>query len=125
MTHSLRNRFIRNVLFVAGAMIGYALLCTVLIEGKVWAHQATPTASQPLGWAYGIECCSSKDCADMPAGEITSTPEGWRVASTGEVIPYGDHRIKRSRDERFHRCAIGGDFTRKRSLCLYVPDLSF
>lgn len=89
------------------------------------AHTATPTASQPLGWQYGWECCSTIDCKDLPKGEIKATPVGWRVESTGEVIPYGDKRIKQSKDERFHRCARGGDFSLPTSLCLYVPDMGF
>jgi hypothetical protein len=66
-----------------------------------------------------------RDCKELPKDEIKATPVGWRVESTGEVIPYGDKRIKQSKDERFHRCARGGDFSLPTSLCLYVPDMGF
>jgi hypothetical protein len=99
----------------------------VLVGGTklVYPHSAIPTAAQPLGWQYGWECCSMRDCKDLPKGEIKATPVGWKVESTGEVIPFGDKRIKQSKDERFHRCAKGGDFSLPTSICLYVPDMGF
>lgn len=104
--------------------VGFCLYA--LMGGKtVFAHQAQPTAAQPEGWAYGIECCSSKDCTRLPHGEISTVEGGYLVNSTGELIPYKSSKIKRSRDEFFHRCALGGDFSRKTSLCLYVPDMGF
>ena len=98
-----------------------AVFLTV-VSSHAYGHQAAASNKVPMGWAYGFECCSMKDCKDMPAGEITSTPQGWRVNSTEEVIPYNDKRIKKSQDENFHRCAIAGNFESKRSLCLYVPN---
>ena len=100
---------------------GAIMASSVLFSGA-GAHDAMPTASKPLGWSYGFECCSGIDCAQMPAGEIVPTPEGWRVNASGETIPYADSRVKRSRDEFFHRCAPKGDMTSKRSICIYVPD---
>lgn len=96
-----------------------------LWAGAAWGHEAVASKKMPMGWQYGMECCSVRDCTDVPAGEIVSTPEGWRVNSTGEVIAYNDKRIKRSRDENFHRCAAAGDMTLKRSICIYVPDQGF
>lgn len=93
-----------------------------LAVGPAWPHEAIPTASQPLGWVYGSECCSAYDCSQVQHGEIVPTPEGWRVNASGETIPYGDARVKRSKDEFFHRCAPAGDMTSKRSICIYVPD---
>lgn len=104
------------------AMAGALLFAT---HGKVWPHDALPTAAQPLGWAYGWDCCSLTDCAQMPHGEIQETPQGYLVRSTGEVIAYGDKRLRQSKDEFFHRCAKNGDFKSETSLCLYTPDRGF
>lgn len=106
-----------------------AAIAVIVVAGVIWsearAHVALPTAAAPLGWSYGYECCSSTDCARAPAGDISTVEGGYRINSTGEVIPYNDRRIKRSRDEFYHRCAIGGNFKLDRSLCLYVPDQGF
>jgi hypothetical protein len=108
---------------------GLIAIVVIIGGGIAWSeasgHEAPASVSMPLGWSYGIECCSNKDCARSKAGEITTTDKGFRVNSTGEIIPYNDRRIKRSRDEYYHRCAPAGDFTRDRSLCLYVPDFGF
>lgn len=86
------------------------------------AHDAPPSKTQPLGWTYDYSCCSAFDCREVGNLAVSTTKEGYVVKLTGEVIPYGDHRIKRSKDEFFHQCTIGGDPNAKRSICLYVPD---
>jgi hypothetical protein len=107
----------RRGLPIDGWLLAGAL--AAMPHGGAFAHQA------PAGWSYGVECCSSLDCFQAPPGEIAETPLGYRVRSTGELIPYADSRIKRSRDEFFHRCSPGGDARAKRSICLYVPDRGF
>lgn len=79
------------------------------------AHQA------PAGWQYDSSCCSGVDCYQAPASDVKETRNGYQL-STGELIPYSDHRIKRSHDEYFHECKPGGDAKPQRSYCLYVPD---
>ncbi len=106
-------------------MLKIGALVLVLSSAPAFAHIATPTAGQPFGWLYDATCCSTKDCKELAPGEIKSIQGGWRVESTGEVIPYADRRIKQSKDDRFHRCAAKGDFTLKTSLCLYIPEMSF
>jgi len=101
------------------------VLAILLFASSAQSHIAPASSTQPFGWMYDPSCCSIRDCAPMPPGEIVATEQGWRVESTGEVIPYTSSKIKRSRDDLFHRCAISGDFTRKTSLCLYVPDMGF
>lgn len=101
------------------------VLLAVAASDLARSHEALPTAAQPFGWTYGYECCSLRDCKQSEAGEVTVKPDGYHVEATGEVIPYGDYRLKRSRDEFYHRCAPGGNFSAPRSICLYVPDQSF
>ncbi len=86
------------------------------------AHEAIPTATQPLGWQYDYSCCNLLDCSQSAHGDIKITEYGYLVVNTKEVIPWGDKRIKRSRDEYYHRCVPGGNVNALRSLCLYVPD---
>jgi len=106
------------------AIFGLGCLLVLMI-GIAKAHEARTVAGQPLGWTYGYECCSAVDCSVTGDRDISETPEGYRIEITGEIIPYGDKRIKRSRDEFFHRCTPGGVATAPRSICLYVPNRGF
>src|SRR5687768_1014432 len=87
-------------------------------------HEAIPTAAQPFGWAYDYSCCSAVDCSQVRDGDVKVTEYGYRII-TGEVIPWKDPRLKRSKDEFYHRCTPGGNQEAIRSLCLYVPDTGF
>jgi len=88
-------------------------------------HEAIPTAAAPLGWAYGFECCSSLDCRQIAPSAVSEAPQGYTIKQTGEVIPYGDKRLKQSRDEFYHQCTIGGNPDAPHSICLYTPDRGF
>ncbi|MBZ9991169.1 hypothetical protein LB572_29155 [Mesorhizobium sp. BH1-1-5] len=78
------------------------------------AHQA------PAGWRYEPSCCAGVDCYQAPPSDVKETKYGYQL-STGELIPYSDHRIKRSR-EYLHERKPGGDNKSLHSFCLYVPD---
>jgi hypothetical protein len=97
-----------------GSMLVYAT--------QAHSHDAMPTNAQPLGWWYGWECCSGMDCAQAASEAVTTGPRGYLITLTGEIIGYADKRIKRSRDEYYHRCTHGGDLNDPKSICLYVPD---
>lgn len=99
-----------------------ATLLLLASTGVGRGHDAPASVRQPLGWQYDYSCCSAVDCSQSQQSEISVTPQGYRVNLTGEVIPYTDTRIKRSKDEFYHRCTPGGKADAKRSLCLYVPD---
>ena len=110
-------------LWAAAAIIAVGLLHSCVEEAR--AHDAPATIAQPHGWSYGFECCSLKDCWQEPSSAIRETPAGYLVVGTGEVIPYQDRRVKRSRDEFYHRCAQAGNRKWTNSICLYAPDRSF
>ncbi|MBZ9819985.1 hypothetical protein [Mesorhizobium sp. CA4] len=99
-----------KVWLVLPASIVTSFLCVPAL-----AHQA------PAGWQYDPSCCAGVDCYQAPPSDVKETKYGYQL-STGELIPYSDHRIKRSRDEYFHECKPGGDTQSQHSFCLYVPD---
>ena len=85
----------------------------------IWA-----SAAQAHDW-YPLSCCSDQDC--FPA-ELTATADGWRIESSGEVVPYDDPRIKQFPElapaearEKPHACHIGGDTT-ARAICVFPMD---
>lgn len=122
MTNEDRRFFtVQLVLAIAAtAIFGY------LVTEDAWPHEATPTAAQPLGWSYPFSCCSSYDCREVTSGSeglIRETPEGYQIASTGEVIPYSDRRLKDSPDGEYHWCSVAGKNDSK-TICLFVPPKS-
>lgn len=90
--------------------------------GVSMAHDAIASKKQPMGWTYDYSCCSVNDCSEVDDKAVKVTEYGYQIVRTKEVIPYNDKRIKRSKDEFYHRCVPGGNVDAIRSLCLYVPD---
>lgn len=114
----------RNIISIPGTIAVTALLAGLVLVGGtklVWPHDALPTASQPLGWSYDYSCCSLADCREVKTKAVKEDDRGFTIVATGELIPYGDPRLKRSKDEFFHWCSVAGR-PDSRSLCLYVPD---
>lgn len=96
------------------AMILLAALITIgCLASPVLSHDWYPRA-----------CCSGKDCWQSAPSGVTATADGWRIESSGEVVPYDDPRVHPTPPEGgndFHTCHLGGDPT-LRILCLFVPD---
>lgn len=99
-----------------------AAIWSLLLIVKAEAHDAIPTAAQPLGWSYPMSCCSGYDCRQVKA-KVKETPQGYIVPS-GEVIAMTDPRIKDSPDGEFHWCSQGGTDDGK-TICLFVPSRGF
>jgi len=83
-----------------------------------WPHDA------PRGWSYPFSCCSGYDCREVRKSAIGERPSGYVINGTGEVIPYGDSRVKESPDGEFHWCSVAGKDDGK-TICLFVPPRSF
>lgn len=88
------------------------------------AHQAVATASHPDGWTYPVTCCSNHDCRLVPASRISERPQGYVVNATGEVIAYGDPKVRHSPDGEFHWCSVNGAED-GRTICLFAPPRGF
>ncbi|TJV51127.1 MAG: hypothetical protein E5Y01_16190 [Mesorhizobium sp.] len=98
-----------------------AFIIFVLCGGLARAHDAPPTAKLPQGWSYPFACCANYDC-HQATGEVSERPEGYVITQTGEVIAYGDKRIKPSPDGEFHWCAHQAGLDAGKTICLFVPD---
>ena len=74
---------------------------------------------------YPVSCCSVQDCQPVDPSEILSTPVGWEVTPTGEVIPYGDNREHVSPDGKFHRCSrhFFDPGQQDKTICIFVPGM--
>ena len=60
-------------------------------------------------------CCGQEDCVPIPADQVEPTVPGWRIAPTGEVVPYID--TLPSQDGRFWRCHQPNGVRR----CFFAP----
>ena len=92
----------------------------ILLSCPVSAHDALPTAAKPLGWNYPYLCCSGIDCRQVSNRAISERPEGYIINGTGEVVAYGDGRVKNSPDGVYHWCSVAGADD-SRTICLFVP----
>ncbi len=107
--------------YVALALLALALLAFTV---PAFAHS----------W-YDPSCCSTQDCAPIPAHAVTKGPDGWHVRieqgehplvmfPIEEVVPF-DEALP-SQDGDFHACvraAVQPGSTDSRIICLYVPDV--
>lgn len=118
-THISRGTFWAVIGVIVGeiVMIGLAILLAFW-SGPAWSHSA------PMGWSYGLECCSLRDCRQASPDEIRVTPTGYQLVTTGEVVEFTSRRIKQSQDQFYHVCQQGGNFDSGRILCIYVPPVS-
>jgi hypothetical protein len=96
-----------------------AVLSTSVLPVPAGAHDA------PLGWKYPWSCCSNQDCKMMTGKSVSERPEGYLIASTGEVVPYTDRRIKDSPDGEYHWCAHQQGIDAGHTICLFVPPKAF
>lgn len=94
------------------------LLSIALFQFPAAAHQSIS------GWAYPLECCSNKDCREVPAENITERTDGYIISMTGERVGYSDPRIRNSPDGVYHWCSANGE-SNSRTICLFVPPHSF
>lgn len=106
MTHSMRMRLVTIPIFASLLVAAHA-------------HEA------PKGWAYPLSCCSNFDCREMKEVEVRETAQGYLIVPTGEVVPYGDKRIRISPDGKFHWCAHQAGLDAGRTICLFVPPRGF
>lgn len=79
----------------------------------------------PSGWSYPLSCCSNYDCREMKDGEVRETAQGYLIVATGEMVPYGDKRIRNSPDGKFHWCAHQSGVDAGKTICLFVPPRGF
>ena len=114
---------------IAATVAFWLLLACAALFVLAWYFLASTASAHdaPTGWTYPYSCCSGQDCREVtsgPQGRVRETPQGYQIASTGEVIPYGDIRVKDSPDGAFHWCSVAGAED-TRTICLFVPPRSY
>lgn len=106
----------------------------IVASGDAWTHRRIPLpevwldfhpAHEEFDWIRNSKdpevqrCCSEHDCSYQTEKAVEATGAGWYLHVSGEVIPFEDPRVKRSRDVRFVRCHQPNDKSKTR--CLFVP----
>jgi len=106
-----------------------------LIPAESHAHDAKS------GWSYPLACCSSIDCAEIPASSVRETGGGYSISLSPEdhvmltkpsvfSIAYDDTRIKVAPDGVYHACItrqtpIGRYVKGGNLICLFAPPKGF
>lgn len=85
---------------------GFWFLVGFVLVDKAMAHS----------W-YEYSCCAGHDC--HPIEGVRETDKGYELL--GQLVPYGDDRLRISQDAQFHVCRPYPPAIR----CLYVPARSF
>lgn len=74
---------------------------------------------------YPAICCSERDCMPINPADLVATPDGWKVMTNGEIIPYDSNKIKRrplnAPPEAYtspHVCFKNGDI-KAEVICVY------
>lgn len=104
--------------------IGLAFAIWLASSGAARAHEA------PSGWVYPLQCCSNRDCTEIPASRVKEAPDGYHVtlvpgdhdfikAQTSFLVPY--QSAKSAPDGAYHIC-ISPDL---RVLCFFAGEKSF
>jgi hypothetical protein len=103
------------VLLVACLMVMMALFLVATAR----AHDAK------RGWAYDYDCCSDKDCAEIPEHQTPRVePSGFRLHD-GQFVEKNSSNRRDSKDHRWHRCdghSTVGPVSVPFIRCLYVPN---
>jgi hypothetical protein len=109
----------RRFLIVMILMLVAALACFLAaMVTSSHAHDA------PKGWSYPYACCSGYDCREVPADWIDEGTTGYGIVITGEIVGYGDKRLRDSPDGEYHWCSVAGKNDGK-TICLFVPPRSY
>lgn len=116
----MRGDHFFSLALAVGVLIASVAFIIFVLCGGARAHDAIPTAATPQGWTYPFSCCSGYDCRKVPASSISERPEGYVIDGTGEVLAYGDNRIRNSPDGEFHWCSVAGANDGK-TICLFTP----
>ena len=95
----------------------------------ILASTATPLRADVIppahqhSW-YDGKCCNNNDCGPI-FGMIRERKDGYYIQTLDMLVPYGDSRIKQSKDFDFHICLYPETFAdpalRNTIRCLYVP----
>lgn len=101
-----------------------ALLAVLVIAAFFALIHLAAAHDAPSGWSYPVACCSNFDCREVPYTSVREGGEGYVIEATGEVLPYGDARVKDSPDGEFHWCSAAGAMD-GRTICLFVPPRSY
>jgi hypothetical protein len=91
----------------------------VFLTANALAHKAK------RGWVYDYDCCSEKDCKEIPEDQTPKvTPQGFRLHD-GQFVEKNASSRRDSKDHLWHRCdgaytvgPVSVPFIR----CLYVPN---
>jgi hypothetical protein len=126
--------FLLLIACVIGALFALAL---GLMVALMWANSAK-AHSAPTGWEYDYDCCSNKDCSELPSEAVQITDNGYVVTVTPDMnnqikatrtytIAYTATGLRESKDGEYHICLRpeyannAGEIFGGGVICFYIP----
>jgi hypothetical protein len=98
-----------------------ALLAVAFLASGAWAE--TLQHNHAL---YDRDCCRGEDkggdCAPVKEGQVIQTNDGYFIRPTGETIPFGSSKIRKSKDRQTHRCTMFRLVPESDTRCIYIPE---
>lgn len=93
----------------------------------------TTVTASAHSW-YPLACCSKQDCIEISSEHLQFTDKGIVIKLTGELIPYGDPRVKHTppeAGETYHWCRRLKDsapsqwtsYKKNDTICLFIPPM--
>jgi hypothetical protein len=115
----------RNAMSRASIIVSVNVAARTLLAVSGLAAAPAAAHEAPTGWKYPWACCSNMDCQEIGAKAISEKPQGYVIQSTGEVVAYGDKRVRNSPDGEYHWCAHQAGIDAGHTICLFVPPKGF
>lgn len=106
---------------IAPVLAGFlvtVLLATCLLAGGARGHEFWISRDNLHDPVSGEHCCNEHDCFDYAPEDVRLEPGGYRLRTSGELIPH--ERVLPNRDPNpasiYFRCATPGN----RTYCFFV-----
>ena len=117
---------------IALPVAGAAAALILFPVNRALAHSA------PTGWEYDYDCCSNRDCSELPSEAVQITDNGYVVTVTPAMnkqikatrtytIAYTATGMRESQDGKYHICLRpeyannAGEIFGGGVICFYIP----
>jgi hypothetical protein len=85
----------------------------LLIAAIILVHEA------PSGWQYPSDCCSGRDCREVPCEQITRLNTVYRYRTSASIyLDFPENKHRYSGDGRCHVCILG---SQRSPTCIFTP----
>ena len=96
----------------------WLVVAFVLISEATFAHDLWINHGRYTNARTGELCCGENDCEMIADENVKTTPQGYLLVTTGEVVPFAE--ALKSEDGRYWRCHRFDAAKSRR--CFFAPE---